>query len=153
MQRKNLNWLIRFVVKCQLTYSKQVVLRPVRKKVATHALIKTVMKAIGKKYGHKKLGAKALNLSRQMIKRVNIDKANWWKPNPRMKRKDAINAAVKQILQIFYLSQEISREVPNKKDVVCIKEGKEKQYVQKHVMIMTSADAYSLIHKAQNDSD
>jgi len=29
-----------------------------------------------------KLGAKALNLSRQKVKRVNRDKANWWKPNP-----------------------------------------------------------------------
>ena len=43
----------------------------------------------------------------------------------------------------FYLSPEVSREVPNKKEVILVKENNQKEYVQKHVMIATSADAFS----------
>ena len=119
------------------------------RKVANHALLKTAVSAIGKKYN---LGLKTLNLSRKQVKKVQKDNSDWWKPNPRKKRKDMITDEIKERVKKFYLQSEISREVPNKKDVVCLKSGSDKQYVQKHIMIMTSIDAYHMYRqKYQQD--
>ena len=54
-------------------------------------------------------------------------------------------------VQDFYLSVEVSREVPNKKEVVCIKQGGTKEFVQKHVIIMTTGEVYDLF-KYQNNN-
>jgi hypothetical protein len=65
------------------------------------------------------------------------------------KRKDRISESTRRKVQEFYLSAEVSREVPNRKDVVCIKVNGKKEFIQKHVMIMTTSDAYTLF-KLQN---
>jgi hypothetical protein len=50
---------------------------------------------------------------------------------------------IKVAVRRYYLSTEVSREVPNKKEVVKVKTADEKKEVlQKHVMTMTLQDAY-----------
>ena len=74
-----------------------------------------------------------------------------WKPDVRKRRKDRISEMTRRKVQDFYLSAEVSREVPNKKEVVCIKQGGKKEFVQKHVMIITTGEAYDLF-KSQNNN-
>ena len=70
-------------------------------------------------------------------------KTDWWKQNPRKARKNRISEQTKFKVINFYLSPEVSREVPNKKEVILVKENNQKEYVQKHVIIATSADVFS----------
>lgn len=42
----------------------------------------------------------------------------WWKSKDRQKRKDRISETVRESMRSFYLSAEISREVPNKRATV-----------------------------------
>ena len=109
------------------------------RKVGKHVLLKTAVKAIGKDF---QLGCKSLGLTKKKVHNIRHDETNWWKPNPRKRRRDRISENVKQKIKDFYLSAEISRIVPNKKEVICLKTQEEKQYVQKQVMVMTSADAF-----------
>ena len=79
------------------------------KKNADDTVINTSLKASKRKT---KL-LKTLGLSKN--KKGKEDQ--WWKQNPRKRRKDRISDSMKTKISEFYLSQEISREVPNKKKV------------------------------------
>lgn len=98
----------------------------------------TVLNTVVGKANSKKEVLRYLGLS----KNKKTQNTSWWKQKPRKRRKDRISEAIKTRVSEFYLSQEVSREVPNKKDVLCVKQGTCKTYIQKHVMTMTSADAY-----------
>ena len=67
----------------------------------------------------------------------------WWQKQVCKRRKDRLDEKVKILVKGYYLSPEVSREVPNKKEVVKVKtdDGK-KEVLQKHVMTMTLQDAY-----------
>ena len=54
---------------------------------------------------------------------------NFWKPRRRKERKDKLSQEVQVEVRSFFYSPEISREVPNKRDV--------KGNQQKHIMTMT----------------
>ena len=75
---------------------------------------------------------------------------DWWKSNwqQRKCRSDRIPDDVKSEVSEFFLSVEISRQVPDKKQVVQITDKKgEKVKVQKHLMVMTLSEAFSVYKK------
>lgn len=74
---------------------------------------------------------------------IDKEEENWWKPKPRKKRSDQINKNTREKVISFFLSLEISRTVPNKKDVKCVEGEKKEQYI----MTMTLSDAYELFKK------
>ena len=116
-----------------------------RKQFAYNTLVQTALKSISRKYVKNRqnilrtLGVNWKN-AKKFKKEANKD---WWKQNPRKARKDRISEETKLRVRNFYLSPEVSRQVPNKKDVVLVKENNQKEYLQKHVMIATSADTYA----------
>ena len=63
---------------------------------------------------------------------------DWWQSAPRKKRSDSTPESTKEKIQSFFLSLEISREVPHKKDIKSHKGNK----AQTHIMTMTLSDAY-----------
>ncbi|KAI8487953.1 hypothetical protein Bbelb_344010 [Branchiostoma belcheri] len=71
----------------------------------------------------------------------------WWRPKVRKQRKDIIPEQVKQKVREFYLSPEISREVPDKRAAVKIKEGSKVTLVQRHTMTMTLEEAFGIFKK------
>ena len=73
----------------------------------------------------------------------------WWKQKQRKKRSDTIKADVKESVKQFFLSAEISREVPAKREVVRVKTPTGKETLQKHAMTMTLEDAHKL-YKVRN---
>ena len=79
---------------------------------------------------------------------------DWWKSSreQRKHRSDRIADDVKSEMSEFYLSVEISRQVPDKKQVVQIIDQKgEKVKVQKHLMVMTLSEAFSVYKKQHPD--
>ena len=74
-------------------------------------------------------------------------KNQWWQPKTRKQRKDSIPETVKQRVRDFYLSSEISREVPDKRAAIKVKEGGQVQLVERHNMCMILGDAYHLYKK------
>ncbi|XP_052806603.1 uncharacterized protein LOC128235851 [Mya arenaria] len=90
--------------------------------------------------------SKYFNVSYKTRKMIN----EWWKKKQRKTRCDVISDHVKQSVKEFYLSAEISREVPSKRDVVRIKtQTGMKETLQKHVMTMTLEEAHKL-YKTRN---
>jgi hypothetical protein len=73
----------------------------------------------------------------------------WWKQKQRKRRSDTIKADVKESVKQFFLSAEISREVPAKREVVTVKTPTGKETLQKHVMTMTLEEAHKL-YKVRN---
>jgi hypothetical protein len=70
-------------------------------------------------------------------------KRQWWQKQVRKVRKDKLSEKTRLLVKQHYLSAEVSREVPNKKEVIKVKkdDGK-KEVLQKHLMTMTLEDAY-----------
>ena len=70
-------------------------------------------------------------------------KRQWWQKQVRKVRKDKLSEKTQLLVKQHYLSVEMSREVPNKKEVIKVKkdDGK-KEVLQKHLMTMTLEDAY-----------
>ena len=67
----------------------------------------------------------------------------WWKPKARKIRKDRIPESTREKVKSFYLSLEISRQVPNKKDVKSV----EGEKIQQHIMTMTLSYAFEVFKK------
>lgn len=67
----------------------------------------------------------------------------WWKPKARKIRKDRISESTREKAKSFFLSLEISRQVPNKKDVKTVDGEK----MQQHIMTMTLSDAFAIFKK------
>ena len=67
----------------------------------------------------------------------------WTSIEELQKRKDRISGDTRNRVEKFYLSPEISRAVPNKKDVLKVKEGTSTEFLQKHLMSVTGIEAYS----------
>ena len=53
----------------------------------------------------------------------------WWEPKARKIRKDQISESTREKAKSFFLSLEISRQVPNKKDVKTVDGEKIQQYI------------------------
>jgi hypothetical protein len=72
-------------------------------------------------------------------------RAEWWKKKQRKTKCDVISEHVKESVKEFFLSAEISREVPSKREVVRIKtQTGQKETLQKHVMTITLEEAHKL---------
>ena len=85
---------------------------------------------------------------RKVKKQKNVTQNNqWWQPSNRKKRKDSISERVKQRVRDFYLSPDISQEVPDKRAAIKVKEGGQVQMVQRQNMCMVLGDAYDLYKK------
>lgn len=79
-------------------------------------------------------------------------RAEWWKKKQRKTSCDVISENVKESVKEFFLSAEISREVPSKHEVVRIKtQTGQKETLQKHVMTITLEEAHKL-YKTRNPS-
>ncbi|CAH1791646.1 unnamed protein product [Owenia fusiformis] len=102
-----------------------------------HQIIKHVaLKAITKKYGLKKrlgqyLGIKTLKSTDR--------KTEWWKVERTKKKKQQIADIVKNDIRRFYLTPEISKQLPSKKDVIKSKDG---TLLHKQTMNFTIKEAY-----------
>ncbi|KAJ8300504.1 LOW QUALITY PROTEIN: hypothetical protein KUTeg_022023 [Tegillarca granosa] len=86
---------------------------------------------------------KQSNSSQSEKKSKQITNRTWWQKQVRKRRKDSLNDNIKLLVKKYYLSAEVSREVPNKREVVKVKtsDGK-KETLQKHVMTMTLDNAF-----------
>jgi hypothetical protein len=70
----------------------------------------------------------------------------------RQRREDRASVDVRRRIINFYLSPDISREVPNTNEVPKIKESTNAEMVQKHIMFVTVLETYSIYKvKFQND--
>ena len=114
-------------------------------KQAYDTLKHMILKTVSKRYRIKRnlLSNMHLNENANMIK----TEKHGGKQNQVKKRKDCLKDTVKQDVANFFLSEEISREVPNKREVVTIKENDKKERVSKHVMIMTMIDDIELFKR------
>ena len=70
-----------------------------------------------------------------------ILRKDWWKCQPRRKRKDRLREEDRRHVVDFFLSPEISREVPCKKDALKQK-GSDTGLIQKNLMTLTLAEAF-----------
>lgn len=68
--------------------------------------------------------------------------STWWETRQRKRRRDALDSPLKNSVKNFFLSPEISREVPNKRETVKVRKDGQKEILQKHVMTMTLEEAY-----------
>ncbi|XP_077869847.1 uncharacterized protein LOC144362389 [Saccoglossus kowalevskii] len=109
-----------------------------------NALKSVLHSVIGGVQRYHKFGcAIAAHLKIRKPKGLDTEK-DWWKPSSRKLRKDRISEEVKENIKGFYLSPDVSREVPNKKDVLNQKHG---EAIQRHVMTMTLSEAFEQYKK------
>lgn len=73
----------------------------------------------------------------------------WWKTKQRKPRKNKVKQDIKEKVHNFYLSGNISREVPNKKDVLNIDNDR----VNRHIMTMTLSEAFEIFNKNYPDNN
>ena len=66
----------------------------------------------------------------------------WWKVPPRHRRKDRIPETVRERVREFFLSPEVSRQVPCKKDAILQKKDGICTVTEKHIMTMTLSEAF-----------
>ena len=86
---------------------------------------------------------KHLKMRKEKVQRKNLP---WWATS-REKRKDCIPEIVKEQVKYFYLSAAISREVPDKKAALKVREGTGFSTVQRHNMVMTLEDAFDIFKR------
>ncbi|KAK3089976.1 hypothetical protein FSP39_008135 [Pinctada imbricata] len=72
---------------------------------------------------------------------------DWWKDVPRNPRKDKTSSQIKDQVHGFFLSPDVSREVPNKKDVLKVNG----ESVNRHVMTMTMQEAHEKFCKENKE--
>ena len=83
-----------------------------------------------------------------MGKNTKANTENWWQPKKRKPRKDRIRDQLKaKVRSFFFLDPSISREVPNKKEVLNVTSEKGKTMKQKHIMIKTLKEAFGDFQK------
>lgn len=93
----------------------------------------------------KHLACSSITLRRYFkLKKKKMSLPGWWKDAKRKKRKDRIPDDVRALVREFYLSPDTSRPVPNVREVMWVldEETGQKRKVQKHVMLMTLAEAF-----------
>jgi len=88
-----------------------------------------VLRSAGK---YHKFGSAISNYRYLRLRRGKKDnkQPEWWKTKQRKPRKDKVKEDIKEKVHNFYLSGNISREVPNKKDVLNIDNDR----VNRHIM-------------------
>ena len=87
---------------------------------------------------------KKLDLRKEKPKKVQ--ETEWWKPKTRKPRKDRVPDQVKERIKEFFLSPAVSREVPDKRAAIKIKDKKTSKVrvVQRHYMSMSIQDAHTV---------
>lgn len=114
------------------------------KKHAHDSLLHTILSP------HKKLVKRhaehVLGIRRKRMAKIELQSTNdqWWMPHRRKLRKDRVSDEVRNSISNFFLSAEVSREVPCKREVIKVKEGDTTVVTQKHLMILTYREAYDL---------
>ena len=96
--------------------------------------------------------ALTVGVSRSAIYRFSKKKPEYTKLVKRKQRKDAIPQTVKTKVHLFYLKSDVSRVLPNKKDVLKKKTSKKQTndaLEPKHIMQMSQKEAFSMF-KSEN---
>lgn len=115
---------------------------------AAYQILRSV---VDKKKKKRISGALLAKLKLRKGTQPNKIRRKWWEPKSRIPRKDRIQDSVKQRVKNFYLSSEISREVPDKRAAIKIKDGTKVRMVQRHNMAMTLGDAFVVYKKMYPD--
>ena len=110
-------------------------------------ILKDVINKSGQ-YGSKSL-RKELGVRKR--KSANAGNSEGWEPSARKKRKDSIPEEEKEQVKEFYLSPNISREVPDKREAIKVKDKDKVLIVQRHYMSMAIQDAYEEYKRAYPD--
>lgn len=89
---------------------------------------------------------KATKLKKKLGVNCKVVTTAWWSNEMRKKRKDRIKDDIKSEIREFYLSPEVNREVPVKRECVTVVDRNTclKTKVHKQVMIMTQGEAYKI---------
>ena len=100
-----------------------------------NTIVQTALKSISRKYVKNRQNMlRTLDVNWKNAKKFKKEaNKDWWKQNPRKARKDRVSEETKLRVRNFYLSPEVIREVPNKKDVVLVKENKQKRNICKNM--------------------
>ena len=115
---------------------------------ARRAASKILMDVINKsgQYGSRFLLRKELGVRKR--KSANVENPEGWEPSARKERKDSIPEEVKERVKEFYLSPNITREVPDKREAIKVKDKDKVLIVQGHYMSKAIQDAYEEYNRA-----
>lgn len=99
------------------------------KHLASRHLYNAALTPVGK---YHKFGSAISNFLglRRLYQKAPVHESEWWKSKPRKPRKDKVKEEVKEKIIACFLSPQISREVPNKKDVM----KTDKERINRHLM-------------------
>ena len=100
-------------------------------------------------HGTKSLLRKELGVRKR--KSANAGNSEGWEPSACKKRKDSIPEEVKERVKEFYLSPNISREVPDKHEAIKVNNKDKVLIVQRHYMSMEIQDACEEYKRAYSD--
>ena len=78
------------------------------------------------------------------MERQSTMSGQWLARKGRKPWKDKIPDEVRQEVQDFFLSAEISREVPCKREIIKVKDGDKVTEIPKHLMFLTYKEAYDI---------
>ena len=70
-------------------------------------------------------------------------RSTWWEKKQRQQRRDALDSGIMDSVNSFFLSADISRKVPNKRETVKVRNEGKREILQTHVMTMTLEEAYN----------
>ena len=118
---------------------------------AANKILKDVINKSGQ-YGVKTALRKMLKV-RKNLKTSVKQPAECWQPRARKTRKDSIPETVKERVKAFYLSPDISREVPDKRSVIKIKdqEASKVLILPRHNMSRSIQEAFDLYKQSYPD--
>ena len=109
----------------------------------SYSILKSVALGLNKQYLRQKQALRKSLKCNLSIKKKKTK--SWWKPAVRKDRKDRTTLEVREEIRNFFWLPEVSRDVPNKKDVIRIKNAEgQKIAFQKKVMILSLSEAFQL---------
>ncbi len=117
----------------------------------SYRLLKSIAKGKGQRvhYARQKTNLKKLMKSNLRIKKKH---ANWWSIAKKKHRSDRLRPEIRHLVKEFYFKAEVTRDVPNKKDVIHIKDEDSKRIaVEKQMLILTLHEAYELFQVTYPD--
>ena len=100
-------------------------------------------------YAREKTNLKKLMNSNLRIKKKH---ANWWSIAKKKHQSDRLCPEIRHLVKDVYFKAEVTRDVPNKKDVIHIKDEDNKRVtVEKQMMILTLHEANELFQMTYPD--